>query len=324
MVDDLSFVQQIRERYPEGLTGVFAFGGTRMSYILTRNSQQADPGRIHEMNQYADYGFDYLRTLITDFLELGGQNVVVPALSYQVFSSERGQDYAEQAAKITFDLMEGEWVDFYRKMEIDPYLTGIDTLLEFPQQKAGYDLALRCQEFNQTWAYQTGRRKLIWEIAPIPLFSFYRAHAVMGEPARTDLEARLRQAPNLQAMHDLLYAYYARAVYGTDLPIPHFYLGNNRNGDLKLRALLPIAMLCGGPFRLYFTPYPSLLMKRETMRAILEDLAFGKRLRSTKLDYSGQVTAEELQIERVRIEELVNDPESTLGLVRSSNFTGKE
>src|SRR5262249_465945 len=132
------------------------------------------------------------------------------------------------------------------------------------------------------------------------------------------------QAPNLQAMHDLLYAYYSRAVYGTDLPIPHFYLGNNRNGDLKLRSMLPIALLCGDPCRLYFTPYPSLFMNQETMHPILEELAFGKRVRSTKLDYSGQVTAEELQIERVRIEELVNNPESTLGLVRQSKFAGKE
>jgi hypothetical protein len=117
-------------------------------------------------------------------------------------------------------------------------------------------------------------------------------------------------------MSDLLYRYYARAVYGTDVPSPHFYLGANRNGDLKLRSFLPIALLCGGKFRMYFTPYPSLSMKRENFEAILEDVASSKRVHSTTMDYSGQLPSELLEAEYQRIMELRADPASTLGLVR--------
>src|SRR5690606_25401096 len=89
------------------------------------------------------------------------------------------------------------------------------------------------------------------------------------------------------------------------------------------RALLPIALLAGGPFRLYYTPYPSLNMTREAFQAMLEDLAFGKPLRSTKLDYSGQLTPELLQSEYQRGQELSADPRSTLGLVRPVDARGQ-
>ncbi|MEP7293719.1 MAG: hypothetical protein ABI835_18165, partial [Chloroflexota bacterium] len=285
MTEAVTFAERIRERYPEGLTGVFAVGGTRMSYILTRNRQKTDPGQIDEMGNYADYGLSFLRELIAAFLGFGGQNVVVPVLSYQLFTNERGPEYAETTAKLTLELMNDQWIEFYRDQEIDPYFTGIDTLLQLPDQVFTYNLGVKCREFNENWVYKQGRRKLIWEIAPIPLFSFWRAHEVMGDSEQTELAAKIEAAGDLQTVHDLMYKYYSRAVYGTDLPVPHFYLGTNRNGDLKLRALLPIALLCGGPFRLYYTPYPSLFLKRETLQAILEDLAFGKRLRSTKIDY---------------------------------------
>lgn len=316
MSETPTFSDRIRERYPEGLTGIFAFGGTRMAYILEQNRQDADPGHIPTMSDYAEYGFDLLRKLIEAFFELGGQNVIVPALSYQLFNDERGTDYAEVSAKLTYGLMEGKWVEFYQRLSLDPYFTGIDTLLHLPEQKFTYELGQRCQEFNQNWSCQEGRRKIIWEVAPIPLYSFWRAHLVMGPEAAAALEVSLDSAPDLQTMHDTLFRYYARAVCGTDIPVPHFYVGTNRNGDLKLRALLPIALLCGGPFRMFYTPYPSLFLTKTTLQTILEDLAFGKPLRSTKTDYGGQITSEVVQAEYQRVLEVSADPLSTIGLVR--------
>jgi hypothetical protein len=311
------FAQQIRERFPEGLTGIFAVGGTRTSYILAANRELSDPGRIEEMEKYADFALDKLLELLRTFLQLGGQNIVVPVLSYQSFANERGAQYAEETAQLALELTNNEWINFYHEFEIDPYFTGIDTLLHLPGHTFAHELGIQCRQFNESWTYQQGRRKIIWEVAPIPLFSLFRAHEVMGAEAKAELEAELEQCSDLQKMHDLAYKYYARAVYGTDLPYPHFYIGTNRNGDLKLRALLPIALLCGGPFRLYYTPYPSLFMTPETLKAILEDLAFGKPLRSTKIDYSGQVTSELLEAEYERVQELSADPFSTLGLIRS-------
>ncbi len=316
MSDISTFAERIRQRYPEGLTGVFALGGTRTTYILEKSRDASDPGRIETMESYADYGFDLMYDFITSFFELGGQNIIFTPLSYQLFTTERGTEYARTMADLCTRLLEGPWIDFCQRMNIDQYFVGIDTLLNVPAQNFTYELARRFEQFNQQWVYQEGRRKLIWEIASIPLFSFWRAHEVMGEEAQAALQAELDDCHDLQTMHDLLYRYYSDAVYGTHVPMPHFYLGSNRNGDLKLRSLLPIALLCGGPFRQYYTPYPSLFTTRETMQVLLEDLAFGKPLSSKKLDYGGQVTPELMQAEYLRVQELRADPASTLGLVR--------
>src|SRR5690606_14988848 len=157
------------------------------------------------------------------------------------------------------------------------------------------------------------------------LYSIWSAHQVMGEEARAHLETELAAITDLQAMHDILYRYYSHAVYGTDIPYPHFYLGSNRNGDLKLRSLLPIALLCGGSFRLYFTPYPSLFTTRKTLQEILEDLAFGKTITSSKFtNYSGQFTSKLAESEYQRILELAADPRSTLGLIRQVQPTQED
>jgi len=140
----------------------------------------------------------------------------------------------------------------------------------------------------------------------------------MTEEQNRAFEESLEQSTDLQDMHDKLYRYYARAVYGTDIPMPQFYLGSNRNGDIKMRSMLPIAMVCGGPFRMFFTPYPSLFITREILQAILEDLAFGKPLRSTKMDYSGQVTADLIEAEYQRVLQVSSDPNTILGMVRKS------
>ena len=319
MSEDSAFADRIRQRYPEGLTGLFPLGGTRTTYILEKSRNDPDPGRIETMESYADYGFDLMYDFITSFLELGGQNIIFTPLSYQLFTTERGTEYARTMADLTSRLLEGPWLDFCQRMNIDQYFVGIDTLLNVPDQDFTYDLARKLDQFNRDWSYQAGRRKLIWEIASIPLFSFWRAPEVMGEEAAAKLKAALDDCHDLQTMHDVLYKYYSTAVYGTDVPMPHFYLGSNRNGDLKLRSLLPIALLCGGPFRLFYTPYPSLFTTRETMKVILEDLAFGKPLSSKKLDYGGQVTSELMQSEYQRVQELSADPYSTLGLVRQTN-----
>lgn len=316
MTDTTLFAARIRERFPEGLTGILALGGTRTAYILGQNRETADPGRIATMQDYASYGLDLLREIITSFFELGGQNLIVSVLSYQQLSNERGAEYAESTSRLTLQLIDDVWQEYYRSNQVDPYFVGIDTLLHLPSSGAAYELGMKCQEFHQSWVYSEGYRKLVFEIAPIPLFSFWRASESMGAQAQAELDEQIHQAGSLQAIHDILYKYYARAAYGTDVPYPHFYMGTNRNGDLKLRSVLPIALLCGGGFRLYYTPYPSLFMKRETLQAILEDLAFGKPLRSTKLDYAGQITSEMINAEYARVQELSADPGTTLGLTR--------
>jgi hypothetical protein len=315
MTDGTSFAARIRERYPEGLTGILAVGATRTTYILDQNRQGADPGHIHDFATYADYAIERLMGLITLFFDLGGQNVIVPMFSYQGFY-ERGEEYGSLAAKGCLKLIDDGILALYREHQIDPYFVGIDTLLHLPADQLAHQIGAELDSVNKSWPYQAERRRLIWEVAPIPLLSFWRAEAVMGQEARAALQKELAAATDLRTMHDLLYRYYARAVYGTDIPMPHFYLGTNRNGDIKLRAMLPISLICGGPFRLFYTPYPPLYITRQTFQAILEDLAFGKRLRSTTTDYSGSYTPELAEAEYQRILKLSADPASIVGLLR--------
>jgi hypothetical protein len=311
-----TFAAHIRERFPEGLTGIFAVGGTRTTFILENNQKNSDPGAITDFSSYALAALDRYFNLINDFIELGGQHMVIPILSYQRFF-DKGEKYAKTVSELCLWLINEKSIEFYKQNHIAPYFVGIDTLLHLPEDHFAHQLAHKLFVFQKRWKSQESDHKVIWEIAPIPLFSFLHAHEVMGAQALEELERALEQTSDLQLMHDLTYKYYARAVYGTDLPYPHFYIGTNRNGDLKLRALLPIALLCGGPFRLYYTPYPSFFMTPETLKAILEDLAFGKPLSSTKYDYSGQVTSELLEAEYARVQELSSDSFSTLGLVRN-------
>ena len=319
-MEEKPFASRIRERYPEGLTGILPIGGTRTAYILERNRSREDPGHIDSLAGYADHVRAQLFRLLGAYFDLGGQNLVAPILSYQLFDDARGQDYADFATEASFDLISAHWIKFYEDHQIDPYFAGIDTLLHFPRQERQYQLGIDLTRFHAGWPYQEGRRKLIWEMAPIPLFSIWRAHKVMGEQAQARLEAELESASNMQGLYDSLYRYYARAVYGTDIPNPHFYLGNNRNGDLKLRAMLPIALICGSPMRLFFVPYPTLLITPETLQALLEDLAFGGRLTSARTDYSGQITPDLIETEYQRVRELSSDPRSTLGMLRTAQL----
>jgi hypothetical protein len=321
MTEALSLADRMRERYPEGLTGILAVGGTRTSYILEHHRNSQHPGAIESFGEYADYSINQLLNLISIFFELGGQNVVVPLFSYQGFY-ERGDEYGRLSAQICLSMIDPRKIDFYHAQQADPYFVGIDTLLHLPEDRYEHQLGRQFAEFQKAWQYKEGRRKIIWEVAPIPLYSIWNAQRVMGEAVQAEFEAALAAATDLTEMHDLLYRYYARAVYGTDLPVPHFYLGSNRNGDLKLRSLLPIALLCGGPFRMFFTPYPSLFMTKATLQAILEDLAFGKAMRSRKLDYSGQLPTGVVEVEYQRVLELSATPDTTLGLFRQITSNG--
>ncbi len=321
MSETAALAARIRQRFPEGLTAILAVGGTRTTYILERNRAQADPGKI-DFDQYGADMLARIRVLIDAYLELGGQHLIIPVLSYQSVDHSRGSAYAEYTARLARELMSDHWVSYYQMADIDPYFTGIDTLLHFEDRPELHELGTACTAFNKAWTYAPGRHKLIWEIAPIPLYSFWRAERALGVETLGLLDADIMAAADLTTLHDALYAAYARAAYGTDLPVPHLYLGSNRNGDLKLRAMLPISLLCGSPTRFYFTPYPTLFMTREALQVVLEDLAFGQRTRSSQADYAGQLSADQIQAEYDRVQRLRADPYSTIGLARSS--TGSE
>lgn len=245
--------------------------------------------------------------------------MIITLFGYQSFY-ERGDTYAQFISSSTLDLINGKSRTFYEANAIDPYFVGIDTLLQLPKDHVAHFLGQELAAFQKQWAYRPEHRKVIWEIASIPLFSMWNAHQVMGSEAAAQLEADLNSATDLKSMHDRLYQYYSRAAYGTDIPTPHFYLGSNRNGDLKMRSVIPMSLLCGAPSRLYYTPYPTLFITRETLQGIISDFAFeAPKLRSTKMDYSEKYTAEQAEEEYQQFLELRNNPNSTVGLTRKIN-----
>ncbi|MCL4250320.1 MAG: hypothetical protein KJ065_19375 [Anaerolineae bacterium] len=316
MAEPESFADRIRARYPEGLTGLFAIGGTRTTYILEHNRRNANPGKIDDFQHYSDYLLERYFDLIRIFLGFGGQNIVITALGYQSFY-ERGPQYAQIISRSTLSLIGDRATAYYRAMEIDPYFLGIEPLLLLTPENPAQVLGAKLRAFEQTWPYQSGRRKVVWEIASIPLFTFWRAQDVMDAEATTELATAIEQAHDLYAVDEVLYRYYSRAAYGVDIPMPHFYLGSNRNGDLKIRSVLPNTFISGTACRLFFTPYPSLMMPSEAMQAMLEDLAFSEqKLSSKQMDYRDRYTPELAEAEYEYFSKLSEDPGSILGLSR--------
>ncbi len=313
-----SFVQRVRSHFPEGLTGIIGVGGTRTSFVLSTESGGA-PGRALgsiDVSRYVKFAMDRYLGLLRMFFALGGQNLVVPVLSYQAFCDERGPEYTRQYTGFLRWLGGEEFQRVYRELDVDPYFCGIDTLLHQPQGDETRALGETLQDFCARWPYQPGRRIVVWEIAPIPLYSFWRATADLDPARRSALDAELAAVTDLDALYRRLFRFYAMSAFGTEIPIPHFYLGTNRNGDLKLRAPMSLSMLCGGGFRAFFTPYPTLFLTELAMRTVIEDLMSGGGLRSFKKDYEGQYTEELLRRERERVRALRDDPRSTLGLLR--------
>src|SRR5690349_19816013 len=90
---DTAFADRIRERYSEGLTGVFAIGGTRTTYILEQNRHQPDPGHIEDFIGQGTYLLNRYHDFIRQFLSLGAQNMIMTALSFRGFYN-RGPEYA--------------------------------------------------------------------------------------------------------------------------------------------------------------------------------------------------------------------------------------
>ncbi len=321
---ETAFADRIRARYPEGLTGVFAIGGTRTTYILKQNRHKPNPGHIQDFDAYADSMLTGYLDFISLFHSLGGHNMVITALSHYRFS-QQGSQYAEFIAASTLDLIHDRAVRFYQENDIDPYFIGIDTLLHLPPEHSGHRLGVSLAAFQRDWPYQTGRKRVIWEIAAIPLFSLWKAHQIMGDEQARQLETDIAQISDLEAVNQRLYRYYAQAVYGTDLPMPHFYLGANRKGNLHVRSMLPFALISSKDFRLFYTPYPSLFITRSTFQALLEDLAFGKPIVQLKQsDYSGEYTPELAEAEYEYFSALSADPRSTVGLLRAAGKAADE
>ncbi|MBZ0304001.1 MAG: hypothetical protein K8J31_29955 [Anaerolineae bacterium] len=314
-MEDPSFKTRIQQRYPEGLTGVFAVGGTRTTYILEQNRDKPDPGRIEDFAAHGEYLLRRYWQLIDLFFDLGGQNMIITAFSFRGFYN-RGAEYGALITQEMGRFIDESSVEYYRSQQIDPYFTGVDTLLLQPEDSPIHQMGQQFVAFQKNWPYRAGRPRLVWEIASMPLYSFWQFFQSLSETERAQIDAQIASETNLEEIYRMLYRRFAQAAYGTDIPMPHFYMGTNKSGDLKWRSPMPLALSGGDYLRMFYTPYPTLFITRETLQTMLADLAFNERFYSAKTDYGGQYTPELVQAEYERVMALSTDPETTLGLAR--------
>lgn len=319
-MSESNFSTRIRQRYPEGLTGVFAVGGTRTTYILEQNRHKANPGHIEDFAEHGRYLLRRYWQLVENFFALGGQNMIITAFSFRGFYN-RGAEYGALITQEMSRFIDEDSAEFYRSQDIDPYFTGIDTLLLQPEDSPIYKMGQQLAEFQNNWPHQEGRRKLVWEIASIPLYTFWQTFQNMTPAEREEIDQEIAGLDNLEEVYRVFYRHFSRAAYGTDIPMPHFYLGTNKSGDLKWRSPMPLALSGGDYLRMFYTPYPTLFVTRATLQAILDDLAFNNRFYSAKTDYAGQYTSELVQAEYERVMTLSSDPQTTLGLARKVSTT---
>ena len=290
--------------------------GRAPNLSLENNRKGPNPGTISSLDDYASTllrgYFDFSRM----FFNLGGQNMVITALGFESFF-QRGEAYAQFIALSTRSLVNKQAADYYHALDADPYFIGVDTLLLLPTSHPAYELGASLVQFMSDWKYDNSRRKMVWEIASIPLLTLWRArdHELSSNDELSALP--VNQPADLVEVQKTYYEFFARFAYGALIPRAHFYLGTNRNGDLKLRTVLPAGFIGGSDCRLYFTPYPSLMMTQGAMQVMLEDLAFGEqKLRSRQMDYKDRYTPELAEAEYQRFRSLADDPSSILGLSR--------
>jgi hypothetical protein len=161
MGEEASFAARVRNRFPEGLTAMFAVGGTRTTYILENNRKRDNPGEIDNYSEYKDYLLDRYFEFIAMFVSLGGWNMIVTIFGYQSFH-ERGEAYTSFICNSTLDLINSKSCQFYEEYNVDPFFVGIDTLLQLPQDHLAHSLGTKLALFQRDWSYKEGRRKVIW------------------------------------------------------------------------------------------------------------------------------------------------------------------
>jgi hypothetical protein len=324
MIATLDFEAQIRERFPEGLTGCIVVGGTRTAYILTHQRHLENPGKIRDFAHYSRVmAQEYIR-LATHFYGLGGQNLIMNVFGRTGFML-RGEEYAAQSTRQLHMLIQDPFLSFYHEQAVDPYFVGADVMRSLLPKSPVHQLGAALHEFQSTWDYQPGRRKLIWEVGVIQQYSFWRARDVLPDEMVHRLEDLLHHPPDLMTLDDALYDAFCLACYGTVIPSPHFYLGTNRKGTLKTRVVLPAAFARAQAMKQYYTPYPTSFMTERELQAVIEDVAFGGTQHHTQqYDYNDQYSPAEAEAEYHRFSHLRDDLRSIVGLSNQPQHSESE
>lgn len=270
---------RIQAQFPEGLTGIFALGGTRTSYATQCQRDSNNPGAISDFDHYVEYGLSKSLEIIEWFFRCGGSYAILEILDiYRVTNNREG--YRNAAIDAGYSLIDETRREYYQDHSIDPFFSGIDTLLYVPENHPAHQLARAYTQFQANWQYSDKHKKIIFEIAPIPLYTFVQT-----------VKPTIDKDDSLLGLAERLYKHYAQAAYGIYVPPPSFYVGQSRNGDMKSLAFLPMSLDTTGRMRMYFTQYPSFYLTYDAVQKILYDLV-NTRLRANSYDYRDEMTLE--------------------------------
>lgn len=307
---------QVQDRYPNGATVAFAAGKTRtgegMENLMMRMQRgdslmpDYDPGRIDDMESYA------VRTLQRYFEQIamiqaaGVTHIVVTLFHYQAFSS-RGDEYANVMVNGLPILISDLCADFYYRQNLTPVFFGLEPI-KCPGCNENQQIAEQLETFSRAWPHKPGNTYLIWELFPTPIYSIYQYHLQTGN-------GQLPVPPSPMDAEEHLYREYVRKLYNIDLPPLAAYVGTSHNGYYRMRSALAGFSSASG-FRMYFAPYPSLMMNEKAWARIFDDLVYSKPIhRSDTIDHAGRHSLDHWMAETQRAMHLAEEGD-VVGLVR--------
>ncbi|MEO1253648.1 MAG: hypothetical protein AAFY41_02005 [Bacteroidota bacterium] len=282
------------------VSGIIVVGGTRTAYIIDR---QLSDGKIIDFQDYANYCAEHYQRIITDFISLGGTHVQIPVYGWQAF--QRGDDYINAIAQSVLMLTNSDFDQFYRENNIQPYFSGLELLYQLPHEHPFHETLVHLETYKNNFK-GSGDRAVIWGIMPIPILAITQAQ-------QPDFSAL-----NADEIPSFLYEYYSKIVYGVECPLPDFYIGSARTGQIKLRTALHPSIAPGATTKYYWLQYPTIWLNRTTLEIIMIDCQ-KQYMNQSNFDYESQMTPMLLEELTTRFRNVINDTSKIIGTGQSWN-----
>ncbi len=321
--------QKMQQKYPGGYTVIAQWGKTRTlltyyNYLkeYEKNPEIAsdfDPGAMGDPLEYSKvmsyFYFAHWRML----KKLGVTDIITTLYHFEAWKS-RGPEYVEAMFMTLSNLLSDFMLKFYDE-GYTPYFIGLDQILDFykPQDKI-HSLAKKIQEFQSNFKHKEGNVYFGLELFPVNNYTYTKELQNMQQHGQLeDFVEDLTSSSDPIALEDKLYETRIKKLCnGRILPIDSSIIGTNFNGDLHIRSTLSAELNYRKRCRLFYYSGPSLLMGKDLYKKIFTDIASEKKaaMRSTKLDYAGQIDISELHKRVVNSLQNGQSPDTVTGLIR--------
>jgi hypothetical protein len=312
----MTLLEEIRHKFPGGLTAVLGTGGSRTSYILEYNRHKNNPGKI-DFDDYGEKMRDKFCLLVKNIVSLGGKNIIDAAPTYGLIATRTPQyvySIIDLAKRIYLD---EKMQEFYKENHIDPYFVGMEAFLNTPVDSPFNKYAQKLIHFMNEWSYHPDNNRLILEVGTIHIFSIWRALQSNTQEEQQQLEQEIESTFDLKTKFDILYQYFIKKIYGFHVPIPHFLLSSNAKGSCKCFLPLPMILSGGIKTRFFYMPYSPIAISYSALETIIRDLIAPKSQTSLEIDYSDKSNLSTLLENKYQeMLTLVNNPNVIIGLTK--------